>query len=262
MRARRLSCYVEGPLRKLKYIVPNGFTTFSLCLGLASLTRSAQGDFELAAWMILWGVLLDKLDGSAARLLGASSAFGAQLDSFADFVVFGLAPAGLAYYQIAALGELEGTFAVAAIAAAGIYVLAAAARLARFNISEPPMGDRIFYGLPTTLMGGIMAAAYLTSAKYGLVEALVRFYPVGLLAGALLMVSNVRLAKLKVRRSKAFNVFQYANVLAAYVLAPLRLLPEYLLGVATCYAVVGVGWYLVFPPGEAVPEQDPSRMAT
>ena len=73
---------------KLKYLVPNGFTAFSLLLGLASIVHSVNGHYELAAWMILWGVLLDKLDGTAARIMNASSPFGAQLDSFADFVSF------------------------------------------------------------------------------------------------------------------------------------------------------------------------------
>jgi CDP-diacylglycerol--serine O-phosphatidyltransferase len=65
--------------------VPNGFTALSLLLGLGSVVKSAEGDFRLAAWMIPWGVLLDKLDGSAARLLDATSKFGVELDSFADF---------------------------------------------------------------------------------------------------------------------------------------------------------------------------------
>ena len=82
-----------------KYFVPNAFTALSMLFGLASMTMSAAGNFQLAAWMILWGVLLDKLDGTAARLMHASSEFGVQFDSFADFVVFGIAPAGLFYFN-------------------------------------------------------------------------------------------------------------------------------------------------------------------
>ena len=83
---------------KLKYLIPNSCTAFSLVLGLASIVNSMHGNLEMAAWMILWGVLLDKLDGTFARLLNASSPFGAQLDSFADFVSFGMAPAALFYF--------------------------------------------------------------------------------------------------------------------------------------------------------------------
>ena len=57
----------------------------SLLLGLASIFQATEGKYELAAWMILWAVLLDKLDGASARLLDAGSEFGAQMDSFADF---------------------------------------------------------------------------------------------------------------------------------------------------------------------------------
>ena len=75
-------------MNKLKYLVPNSLTAFSMLLGLISTYYSTQGHYDLAAWMILWGVLLDKLDGTSARLLNASSKFGAELDSFADFVTF------------------------------------------------------------------------------------------------------------------------------------------------------------------------------
>ena len=70
---------------QLRYLIPNGFTAASMVLGVISAYLSAHDHFTLAAWMITWGVLLDKLDGSAARLFNASSGFGVQFDSFADF---------------------------------------------------------------------------------------------------------------------------------------------------------------------------------
>src|SRR5690348_1045570 len=116
-------------LPPLKYFVPNAFTALSLLLGLASVVCSAQGDFTLAAWMILWGTLLDKVDGSAARLLGATSQFGVEFDSFADFVSFGVAPAALFYFRLAGVVPRP----LAAVAA-GLHAVALAVRLARFNI--------------------------------------------------------------------------------------------------------------------------------
>jgi len=80
-------------IQQLRYLIPNGFTASSMALGITSAYLSAHDQFTLAAWMITWGVLLDKLDGSAARLFNASSDFGVQFDSFADFVIFGIAPA-------------------------------------------------------------------------------------------------------------------------------------------------------------------------
>ena len=84
-------------MKTLRYIVPNSFTALSLVFGLVSIVASSSGNYQLASWLILWGVLLDKLDGASARLLNASSEFGVQFDSFADFVVFGIAPASLIY---------------------------------------------------------------------------------------------------------------------------------------------------------------------
>lgn len=259
MRGRAPVGVVWGPLsavRKLKYVVPNAFTALSMLLGVTSITRSAAGDYELAAWMILWGVLLDKLDGSAARLLGASSGFGVQFDSFADFIVFGLAPAALFYYQVTALGGGEGLAGLFLVVACGLYILATAGRLARFNITEPPMGDRIFYGIPTTLWGAILGCSYLTWHKYHLAPELVLAAPVVLVFAGLLMVSQVKLPKLKKRKGLAFNIFQLGNVIAAYVLGPLMLMPEILLGQALTYTVVGVGYCLLHPPVPEPPALD------
>lgn len=244
-------------MRKLRYLVPNSFTALSLVLGLAAVGCASRQSFTLAAWMVLWGVLLDKLDGTAARLLKASSAIGAQLDSFADFVVFGIAPASLFYFrlsEIAAFGQ--GALRVLLLVATAVYVLAVAVRLARFNVTDPPLGDRIFYGFPTTLMGGLLAAWFLTWEKYQLSEQLIEWAPAYLIAGAVLMVSTIRLPKLKVRRSLAVNIFQFANVLAAYILAPLRLMPEYLLSLPVIYIIVGVSYYLIYPPEAAAEEKE------
>ena len=108
-----------------KYLVPNAFTALSMILGMAAVVLAASGDSDLAAWLILWGVLLDKLDGGAARMLGASSEFGAEMDSFADFATFGVAPAALIFFSLTG-GVIdqpgEGTIA----GACAVYTLAVA----------------------------------------------------------------------------------------------------------------------------------------
>ena len=123
-------------MEKLKYLVPNSCTAFSLVLGLASIVQSTSGNFELAAWMILWGVLLDKLDGTFARLLNASSEFGAQMDSFADFVSFGMAPAALMYWGLSANDMVNQVWLSAGCM---VFVVATASRLARFNVASHPV---------------------------------------------------------------------------------------------------------------------------
>ena len=70
-------------MNRLRYTVPNGFTSLSLLLGIASIVTSQIGELELAAWIIVWCGLLDVLDGLSARLLKATSDFGAEFDSMA-----------------------------------------------------------------------------------------------------------------------------------------------------------------------------------
>jgi CDP-diacylglycerol---serine O-phosphatidyltransferase len=240
-------------MNRLKYLVPNGCTALSMLLGLASVYNSIHGNFEIAAWMILWGVLLDKLDGSFARLLDASSDFGAEFDSFADFVSFGIAPAFLLLFALDGNSMVHHGWL---LASTGVFVVAVSARLARFNVSEPPLAKKIFYGIPTTLMGAILSSGYLAWHKFGLPEELMAPAPFLLLMGAFAMVSNIRLPKLRVRRNMALNVFQIGMVLFAYIAAPLKLFPEVLLCQSLFYTVVGVVWCALRPEGPGGVEGD------
>lgn len=230
----------------LKYFVPNAFTASSLLLGLGSVVMSAEGHFELAAWMILWGSLLDKLDGSAARLMKATSSFGVEFDSFADFVAFGIAPAALVYFRLTGGGAVSGSHRYLVMVAAGTYALALAVRLARFNVTTGP-NDAVFLGIPGTLMGALLASGFLAWDKYHGSEAVLALSPVVLLVCAALMVSNLRLPKLAMRKNKAINLFQLANVAIAYVFGPLMIFPEYLFGQAVAYLVIGLGVGFMMP---------------
>ena len=128
-----------GPrtLVRLRYTIPNSFTALSLLLGLGSIVMAQVGDLEFAAWLIVWCGLLDVMDGMAARLLKATSSFGAEFDSMADLVSFGVAPAILVFnagLQLAGIDLESGQFWVL-IVACGVFVLAGAMRLARFNLA-------------------------------------------------------------------------------------------------------------------------------
>lgn len=248
-------------MSKLKYAVPNLFTVTSLGLGLASVTLSADGDFRLAAWMILWGVLLDKLDGTAARLLHAESKVGGELDSFADFTVFGIAPAALLFFRLRETASYEGSALPLLAGACALHAIATAGRLARFNISHPPLGDRLFYGIPGTLMGAILASSYLTWDKHGANEQLLLLSPAVLVIGAVLMISNIRLPKLKARKNRLINLFQMGNVIVVYALAPFMLFPEYLMTLALTYTVGGILWCRAFPPRPQADDAAPRRAA-
>ncbi|MEE2756795.1 MAG: CDP-alcohol phosphatidyltransferase family protein [Myxococcota bacterium] len=235
-------------MKAIKYIVPNSFTALSLVFGLASVAASTRGDFEFASWLILWGVLLDKLDGASARLLNASSDFGVQFDSFADFVVFGIAPSALVYSRLSLLPDYSSGagHTLLVIVTAG-YVLATAGRLARFNIAEPVGGERFFFGIPTTMTGAIIASAYLTLGLFNLEAQLISYAVILQFILALAMVSNVRLPKLKARNNWFVQWFQIINIGIVYATTPFKLWPHYLLGLGLLYLVVGITWALMNP---------------
>ena len=140
----------------LRYSIPNSLTALSLLLGLGSIVTSQVGDLEFAAWLIVWCGLLDTMDGIAARLLKATSSFGAEFDSMADLISFGVAPGVLVFnagLQLAHIEEASGQFWVL-LAACGVFVLAGAMRLARFNLASSAPRTGWFAGIPITAAGG------------------------------------------------------------------------------------------------------------
>ena len=85
------------PVPRGVYILPNLFTTASLFAGFLSITMAFAGNFDDAAWAILFSALMDGLDGKVARLTGSASQFGVEYDSLADAIAFGVAPGVLAW---------------------------------------------------------------------------------------------------------------------------------------------------------------------
>ena len=219
---------------RFKLAIPNLVSLSSMGLGLASVVLASNHSFVWAAWFIVWSTILDKLDGAAARALGAGSEFGVQMDSFCDFAAFGVAPGGLTWYLGVATGGNPVWFAVAALA----WPMAASLRLARFNIAGFEDHD-YFTGVPTTFAAGIFAALMLSLTELGLDAWAPRVLPSVALAFAVLMLSSVRLPKIKKHANRAFNVFQVSMALACVVLAVLRILPEILLALSVGYLFFG-----------------------
>ena len=234
---------------KYKYLVPNGFTAVSMLCGFASILSAAQQTqegFEWAAWFIAWGVLLDKLDGTSARLLDVCSDFGVEFDSFADLVVFGLAPGALFYFLTTHIGH---TSFWVNFGFASTYVVCTATRLARFNVSTETTPKGLFIGLPTTLSGAVLSTGYLSTVSYldrplGSEEVL--YLPVILVCFAFLMISPFHLPKLQMHEGRPLvNLFQFSNVFICYILTPLCVYPQYLFFCASLYLVVGFGSQLI-----------------
>ncbi|WP_119352725.1 CDP-diacylglycerol--serine O-phosphatidyltransferase [Azohydromonas sediminis] len=131
------------PRRKGIYILPNLFTVAALFGGFYGIVMAINGRFEQSAIGIFAAMVLDSLDGRVARLTNTQSAFGEQMDSLADMVSFGAAPAVIVYvWALSGLGKLGWI-------AAFIYCACAALRLARFNTNIGVVDKRWFQGLPS-----------------------------------------------------------------------------------------------------------------
>ena len=145
-RRRPLFRHSRVPVRML---VPNFFTLLGLCAGLTSIRMGIEGRYDLALAAIVFAAFLDGIDGRIARLLKASSRFGAELDRLADFVNFGVAPAFLVFNWGLGIGDLKSAGWICVM----IFSLASALRLARFNAAmddeRPKWQSNYFTGMPT-----------------------------------------------------------------------------------------------------------------
>jgi CDP-diacylglycerol--serine O-phosphatidyltransferase len=178
--------------RRGVFLLPSLFTVANLFCGYACVVYATRADFDTAALFIGIAMVLDTLDGFFARLTNSSTDFGVQLDSLADVVSFGLAPAVLAFtwglWPLQRLGWAAGF----------IYVTAAAMRLARFNIQTAAATDkRYFVGMPSPA-----AAAVIVSTVYlfpfGIHDARTALPALAMvLVPALLMVSTIRFRSVK-----------------------------------------------------------------
>lgn len=230
----------------IRYTIPNSFTAASLLLGLGSIVTSQLGNLELAGWMIVWCGLLDVLDGLAARLLKATSNFGAEFDSMADLVAFGVAPAVLVLHTGLAIGGVQmgsGGFWVL-MTAVGVFVLSGAMRLARFNLTTDKPRSGWFAGLPITAAGGgLTSTAIILLVRYPDVAEtmpLHLYLPIFMFVMALLMISTLRFPKMMKRDSTAFNVFMGSNVIATYYCGITRSYPEFLFFMGVFLLIAGI----------------------
>jgi CDP-diacylglycerol---serine O-phosphatidyltransferase len=131
----------------VRMLVPNFFTILSLCAGLTAIRMAIELRYEMAIALVVVAALLDGVDGRLARALKAQSKFGAELDSLADFVNFGVAPAVIVF--IWGLGGLPRGFGwIVAL----VFALATGLRLARFNtmidVEKPKWQSEFFTGMP------------------------------------------------------------------------------------------------------------------
>ncbi|MBM6403847.1 CDP-diacylglycerol--serine O-phosphatidyltransferase [Phycicoccus sp. CSK15P-2] len=176
---------------RARLLAPSAFTTLNLVSGFSSVLLAFRGHFTLAAVLIAFSIVMDIADGFVARLVGATSPFGLQLDSLADLISFGVAPAVLVHTW--ALDD----WPYLAWLVAFLWLSCAAFRLARFNVTIDPAADkRYFVGLPSPGAASVVIATIfaLDSPHFGPgTGPWLAWFPLIVSVGpALLMVMTIR----------------------------------------------------------------------
>ncbi|MBO1927741.1 CDP-diacylglycerol--serine O-phosphatidyltransferase [Thiomicrorhabdus sp. 6S2-11] len=183
---------MKKPFERGIYLLPNLMTTAALFAGFYAVIAGMQGYYEQGAIAIFIAMVFDGLDGRVARMTNSSSAFGAEYDSLADMVSFGLAPALLVYqWALQDFGKLGWL-------AAFIYTAGAALRLARFNTQVGIADKRYFQGLPSPAAAALLAGLIWMVENDGLQNDLLPILTLVLtIFAGLMMVSNIRFSSFK-----------------------------------------------------------------
>ena len=233
------------------YWLPNLFTTIALFAGFFSIVQAMNGRFEQSALAIFVALVFDGLDGRVARFTHTQSAFGAEYDSLADMVSFGVAPALVIY--VWALKDFSTTSNIPLLGqwlttklgwiAAFIYCACAALRLARFNTQLEIADKRFFQGLPSPAAACVIAGMVWAMNEYQIRGADVKWlaWVLTMFAG-LTMVSNLRYYSgkdINPRKSVSFPVVVAIALAVVALVAVSSTLPEMLFMLFICYALSG-----------------------
>ena len=227
-------------LRKRIYLLPSLFTMGNILLGYIAIAQTVQGTatefwhFDNAAKAIGWAILLDMLDGRLARLTQTTSDFGRELDSLADVISFGVAPALLAWIwgfrmlPVSVYPDLRFHLVSLGFVASFVFLITGAARLARFNIQVNPQpsnpgrpGRKYFVGMPIPAGAGVIAAiVHFAKGDPLFTWWLALIWLLLLLVAAFLMVSTWRFYSFKdldLRSRHPFTVIVLVGVLIAAI---------------------------------------------
>ncbi len=221
-------------------LIPNIVTLLGLCAGITAIKFAASGNWQGAVAAIMIASVLDIVDGGMARLLGANSSFGAELDSLADMVSFGVAPAVVVYMWVM---NDAGTLGWALVL---LFCVCSALRLARFNTGldaddRPPWAYRYFTGVPVPAGAGLVLLPMILSFVFG-AEMLghVALTSVVLIVSSLLMVGRLPTCSLKGIR--------VPHRLVVPVMICVGLLAALLVGSPwVTLSVIGIGYLISLP---------------
>ncbi|MDP2853635.1 MAG: CDP-diacylglycerol--serine O-phosphatidyltransferase [Smithellaceae bacterium] len=226
-------------IKKGIYVLPNLFTTASLFMGFYSIIASIQEKFFLAAIAILVSLVFDGLDGRVARMTNTTSRFGAEYDSLADLIAFGVAPSLMAYiWAMSFYGKLGWM-------AGFLFVACGALRLARYNIQIGLIESKVFNGLPIPAAASVLAATVIFFNDMG-VEGTFHnpFMMIFVVILSLLMVSNI-----KYYSGKDMKLFTRMPFMTFLVIVGILLIiiyrPEVMIFIIfICYAISGPLWWV------------------
>ena len=229
---------------KYRGIFPGTFTMGNIVCGFLSILSAFEGNIVGAAWFIVLAGFLDALDGKVARLSGGTSEFGVELDSLADFLSFGVAPAVLVHtIKLADLGKWGWIISI-------VYIMSASYRLARFNLLASTDEKKDFLGLPVPAAALVLVAYIIFSyhlwgeLRYS--QMLVSM----IIILAFLMVSQVRYEivpdRFDTKEAKIKLALVLLSILCLLIAPRLLLFP-----ILACYILFGVGreMYRLFSVG-------------
>jgi CDP-diacylglycerol---serine O-phosphatidyltransferase len=216
----------------VRMLVPNVITLLAICAGLTAIRLSIEGRMTLAVYAIVFAAALDGIDGRIARMIKGQSKFGAELDSLADFVNFGVAPGLMLYFwQLHELGN-------AGWIAAMVFAISMCLRLARFNATlddpnKPAFAANFFTGMPAPA-GAITVMLPIYAAFLDLGR-----WPVALTAGYTLLIAFLMVSRLPVFSGKSMRMrvppelVLPAFVAVIFFIALLISYPWYVLSIGT-----------------------------
>ncbi len=225
--------------RKGIYMLPNLVTLAALFGGFYAIVMAMNARFDLAAMGVFCAMILDSLDGRVARMTNTQSAFGEQMDSLADMVSFGAAPALISYeWALKGLGRWGWI-------AAFLYCACAALRLARFNVNTSVVDKRFFQGLPSPAAAALLTGFIWLITDAGIDPNGVSWVMFGLcIFGGLTMVTNAPYYSFKDFQMKRSVPFA-STVLLVLIIAVINIHPPTVLfALFVAYSLSGYGVYV------------------
>jgi len=231
----------RNKLKKGIYVLPNLFTSASLFMGFYSIIASIQEKFYPAAIAIIISLIFDGLDGRVARMTNTTSKFGAEYDSLADLIAFGLAPALLAYTWAISIDGKPGWIA------GFLFVACGALRLARYNIQIGLIDSKYFNGLPIPAAACVIATTVIFFDHIGFEGAFHDPYYMILIlvvALSLLMVSSIKYYSFKNMNLRSRMPFKIL-LIAIFIFLIFYYKPEIMAFVIMVgYALSGPIWWV------------------